>query len=463
MNLIDILQKMKEQNGKRNAYRNKERTITYDELYYIICVNQEKMMNAGIKQGDTVILKEKNQLEFILMFLTLLSLGCYVVPLAYDLNDYELEKAVKATQAKNLLMYQISYDIAAAKINNIIPQRFDEKNSGIYHMTSGSTGSEKFCIRTLDSIIGEGEIYCNTFNCHKEDIILSPAPLNHSYALGAVIFPALLSGACVYTLSGMSPKNVLSVIEECKVSIVILVPVIAKMLCMVRQTYNCSSVRLVLAGAGKVTKQLDERFREKFHIGICGNYGSTETGGLISRAASEDIDSLGSPMPGVYVKVCDENGNELPIGCEGELFVKSKGIMKKYLNGVDNPFDQEGYFGMEDIAVIQENSLVYLKGRKKYFINIGGKKINPIEVENVIHEMSSVKECIVYGVKRNNGDEVVKALVVPEYEVTEKEIRRYCMKKLSVNKIPKQIQFRKEFPRNSAGKIRRQLLIDEDS
>lgn len=449
--------KIRDSYSTRYAYIKNDICITYAELYKLIDVNRKSILEQGINKEDCVILRRKDQLEFIILFLSLLSIGCYIVPVSYDITEFELDKVTKKVMPKTLDDIQVILHCGEVEEEQDSLDFYSGDDCGIYHMTSGSTGEEKYCVRTFHNLYAEAQSYVETGEYSCNDRIISTAPLNHSYALGAVIIPALLSGACVYTLNGLSPVKVMKMVEQEKITVIITVPAIVKMLCLVNRKSDFSTVRMVLAGAGVITEELYKTFMEKFNTHLYGNYGSTETGGLICRLKDGGLQNLGEPMQGVLVKVCDENGECVKDGTEGELYVLSDAMMKGYLFDKSNVFDQDGYFKMGDI-VVKEGNEICLKGRKKLFINVAGKKVNPLEVENVLNEIAAVKECVVCGGTKKNGEEIVKAYIVKQSEISEEEIRLYCRTKLSEIKVPSHIKFVEEIPKNSIGKINRKLL-----
>ena len=339
---------------------------------------------------------------------------------------------------------------------------FNEKSSGILHMTSGSTGKAKFCIRTIDNLTSEGLAFRTKLETSSIDKVLGVPPLYHSYALGAALMTALVSGSCLYTLDKFVPREVLRIVEEDRITILILVPIMAKLLC---STYtssksNLCSLRIALVGAGAITVDIYNSFLSKFGISLQCNYGSTETGGIVTRLKPEPRMSIGKPMEGVQIKIICENGTYVSENMEGELWVKCSSMLSGYYGIQSKCIDDDGYFPMGDIVVMDERGYLYLKGRKKNIINVGGKKVNPYEVEEVLRKIPGMKECVVIGFKKANGEEAVKAIVVSEM-LTEYTIRKYCISVLSDFKVPSIIEFQNRLPRNELGKIRRKDLVTE--
>lgn len=446
---------------ERKAIVFNEESITYEELYRTICSNQSRFLENGIKCGGKVILQTDDQREFCILFLSLLAHGCWVIPVSMDLTHCELEEIIDMTSAvciNNIEIYMKPLTVGLCdKMRGV---NVDGDKCGIYHMTSGSTGKMKLCVRTLNALLSEARSFVRTFSFVSEDKIISCAPLYHSYALGAVILPAMISGACIYAIRKFLPRKVLKIADEYKVTILIMVPIMAESLCKVytNDSYSLLSVRVALVGAGAISVDLYKYFVDKFGIFLMSNYGSTETGGLISRVSALPYHSVGKTMDGVEFKICDDEGNRVSQNQEGELCVKTKGMLEGYYQNEGAIFDSEGFFHMGDLAVYDAEQNIFIKGRKKLMINVGGKKVNPVEIENVIMELDGVKECAVIGVRRGDK-EIVKAFVVLG-AAEKKQVKEFCRERLSQYKVPSVYEFVSELPRLSIGKIDRKKLKD---
>ncbi|SFR87001.1 AMP-binding protein [Anaeromicropila populeti] len=284
-----FLKKIRDDYSTRYAYIKNDICITYAELYKLIDINRKSILELGINKDDCVILQRKDQLEFSILFLSLLSIGCYIVPVSDGITEFELDKVKKKVMPKTIDDIQVMLHCDTIEEEQDLPDFYSGDDCGIYHMTSGSTGEEKYCVRTFNNLYAEAESYVETCAYSYNDRIISTAPLNHSFALGSVIIPALLSGASVYTLNGLSPIRVMKMVPQNKITVIITVPAIVKMFCIVEKQYDFSTIRMVLAGAGVITAELHRMFLEKFHTHLYGNYGSTETGGLICRLNDENI------------------------------------------------------------------------------------------------------------------------------------------------------------------------------
>lgn len=459
MTIIDYIKQYAISSPNTLALKDRTYAITYKELLHCIKQYSFSIKNTICKPNDRVLLMVTNRQKWILVFLSLLYLDCWVVPISNELSKEEkngIREDIKATA--------IITDKSVLSLGKTILEEgrtvYNTKGTGgILHMTSGSTGKPKFCIRTIEGLTAEGISYRETLDIHRDDKILGVPPFYHSYALGAACMAALASGACLYTVNRFIPREILKVSHNEKITIMILVPVMAKLLC---DTYmpdelNLQSLRITLVGAGAISNELYLKFLDKFHIPLLSNYGSTETGGLISRLDATPFNSIGIPMKEVEIKIVNDSSenSSLEVECEqvGELWIKCKGIFTGYLNGDPPPFDENGFFSMGDIVRVDRKGLIYIIGRKKAFINIGGKKVYPTEVEQIILQLAQIKDCVVVGIKKTSGEEAVKAYIVGS-DINEEDIRIFCSSKISSYKIPSVIQFVKELHRNELGKIK---------
>lgn len=460
MKWFDRLETMAAMRPEHIAVEDASGRMTYGQLMSRLRQSQRKLLHEGYHPGMKVIVRSGSQLEFILSFLSLLSVGCWVIPLSTDKSAEEVESLAEAAGA---VVFPKGWFASASWPGDDPEPAFmkpAEEGTGICHLTSGTTDAPKLCIRPLQALVAEGEAYCRTFRLTPEDRMLSPAPMLHSYALGAGLMAALTAGMSIRTVDGFNPRAVLRLVEEHRITCLILVPAMARALgnTYAKRPYDLSSLRVSLVGAGPVTEETYNRFKERFGIALLSNYGSTETGGVISRLEPLPFASIGKPMHGVGIKLADALGGRVNTGEVGELWVKTDSMLSGYVGESSLPLDEEGYFPMGDLALQDSEGYLYIKGRTKLMINVGGKKVNPYEVEELLMTLPGVKECAVVGVPKPNGEEAVKAFIAAESHVTEEMVRKYCYEHLSGYKLPSRIEMVSGLPRNQVGKIKREEL-----
>lgn len=441
--IFDYIEHNAKENPNKLILYTKDVCISNKQLYEMIIYAQN--FYRAKYGGNTVLLKYDTDFNFTLSILILLSLEAWVIPLQNNLTEFEL-----TTLLSNIDYIEFDYEILKnlddkSNINSEFIKP-DGENCGIYHCTSGTTSEYKLCIRTLNSISFEGLSYKDTLCVNSDDNITSLCPLYHSYAFGAAIMLSMVSAATLF-LDKMTPRKILNHVNENKITILLLVPKLAELLTKINTQITLTKMKYVLVGSGVVTDQLNSKFYNKFQINLTGNYGSTETGGLITLLDHTKFPCMGKPMQGVICKIIQSE--DYPEGI-GELYIKTGSMLKGYVNSSEVCFDSEGFFGMGDLAM-NSNGYFYFIDRIKRVIDIGGKKILPSEIEKVIKMLPSIKDCVV--VLLREKDRVLLAAYIEGRESTSEELYKHCSNLLSKNKIPSRFIFADNLPRNSMGKI----------
>jgi len=352
-----------------------------------------------------------------------------------------------------------------SNITNNAKIQIKPDDEAIYLYSTGSTGKPKRVARTHFNLTALADNHTQTVDWTEEDRILFVVPLSHTYAFGNFI-SAVKVGASLYTLSEFNRNKVIDLIEKESITVF---PAVPFMLSVLAETFlpkprDFSSLRLVISAGAPLPKEAFYKFHEKFGIYPRQLYGSTETG-VISINLSDDIvgklDSVGRPVKNVEVVIFREDGSRADTGEVGEIAVKSPSMTTGYYGLPDETEKafRGGYYFTGDFGKIDEEGYIYIVGRKKLFINISGNKVDPREVENLLLQHPKVKEAVVLGVKDKEGNELVKAVIVPKDKTEAREFYEFCKGRISDFKIPRIIEFRDEIPKSPTGKVLRGYLI----
>lgn len=454
MKLFDYLKFYAQTRPNIVAIDNGQRAVTYRELWMLIIKNKKKLEKEKLS-GSKVIIDSKDQLKFAIAFLSLLAGNVWVVPIIDDMTEIQVATLCSEYNIKQKLSIDFfQTEVEDVDLDNKLPQELIGQVSGINHMTSGTTGRPKLCIRTASDLCQEGEAYGSVLDLKPDDRIMSLSPIGHSYSLGAGLMTAIVSGISLFVTDHFKPRQAIQKIQVWNPSIIIAVPIMIKLISTswIESTCHFENLRIALVGAGPLDLEFQEKFKERFGIYTSSNYGSTETGGIITRIGVGYSTSIGVPMPGVMIKLLDNNNKEVGIEQEGRVFVKVPYGMKGYVNMMTEEIFQDGYLAMGDIMYRGKNGEYYITGRIKNLINVGGKKVNPVEVEQVLYKHPDIIDCYVYGKNKNNGEEAVTALVVA-HSCSETDIRQFLKQFLKSYQIPSEILFQSEINRNSVGKV----------
>ena len=230
-----------------------------------------------------------------------------------------------------------------------------------------------------------------------------------------------------------------------------------------RRPVDFSTLRYCFCSSAPLRADTWNRFHERFGLCVRQLYGTTETGTIalnLDEPPEAYIESVGRPIDGVSVEIFSKE--KQPLGAEevDEIGIKSPAATSEYPGLMEESRQafRGGYFFPGDIGRKDFDGRVYLLGRKSFFINRGGYKVNPYELEELIDLHPKVRESVVVGVETRYGDEIVKAIVVPSGDCEEREIVEHCRGKVADFKIPSVVEFRSELPKSVTGKVQRKGL-----
>ena len=456
MKLFELLSEYARLNPDSVAFVDDTRSVTYSHLWRLIRDNRCLLIEKGF-QNQAVAYKIESQIKFAIDFLCLTAAGCWVIPISSDVSE---------NTYKNLMVaHGISLEIDSSFLpddhSNQSYESFDqdEDSCGIYHLTSGSTGEPKLCVRGLTALKEEGITYQHLFSLQTSKIA-SLSPIYHSFALGAAYMAAIISGGSVYLFDKFITRKAVDVIGTWQANIVVAVPIMIRAITAVSllKEYDFSKLSIVLVGTGNVPAETKVAIKERFGVFVSSNYGSTETGGFISRLTENPAESVGREMDGTEIKLVHQGGREAKIGEEGEAYVKCNYMMSRYLGGGAETFDKDGFFPIGDIMTKDTDGFYYIIGRIKNLINIGGKKVNPKEVEDALLRYPRIRDCIVCKAMRTSDQEIVKAIIAGE-GLDETNLRAYLRQELADYKVPSLIEFVDSIDRNTLGKFVKQGAI----
>ena len=232
-------------------------------------------------------------------------------------------------------------------------------------------------------------------------------------------------------------------------------------------TVNWKNLKVSLGGGMAVQAAVAKLWLEKTGCPICEGYGLSETSPSASCNPTTSIEftgTIGVPLPSTYMKLLDDEGNEVPLGQHGEIAIKGPQVMAGYWQRPDETakvMTPDGFFKSGDIGVADERGYFKIVDRKKDMVLVSGFNVYPNEVEDVVAGLEGVLECAVVGVPDERTGEAVKLVIVRKNpELTEAQVRDYCRANLTGYKQPKVIEFRTDLPKTTVGKILRRELRD---
>ena len=307
-------------------------------------------------------------------------------------------------------------------------------------------------------------------NMISDDNVFTLPKLHHSYGLIGGALAPLVVGATLYIRSRYSPVDMYYDLIREPITLLFAVPFMySQLIDVVKQRKNRESKNINLADKTKLrycfsaganlSQEVQDAFYELFSIPICIDYGSTENGVIcLNLRPLEKKGSVGKIITNSKLMILNEDGKKVLPKETGEIVVSSPNRSRKYAypNELNDSAFKNGLYYTGDLGYIDEEEYVYLKGKKGRIINVAGKKIDPIEIEEVINMIDGIKECIVVGENNEAKGQELKAYVVADTRKVEREvIIKHCNSKLSAYKVPKKYEFINKIPRNSNGKVLR--------
>ena len=500
------LVKIVNQYPKKTAIVYDKLKISYQELYARVKHLSDRFRAIGIGQGDCIALILPNCPQFAIAFYAAAKLNAIALPINPLLKEDELSHYIIDSNTSAIITDSPRGDISRRIISKLdkkveliilddtcsFSREADKlispesilpfKGDVLYQYSSGSTGRPKRVCRTQENLDREIINFTETIKISSTDNILCVVPLYHAHGLGNCLLAAICNGATLVILEQASPQGttievpfvfrcsrVLELIEKEKVTILPAVPYIFDTLAETPadDQVDVSTLKLCFSAGNSFSKTIFDKFFQRFGIFVRQLYGCTEAGSIainLGETSKELYNSVGLPLKNVYIKIVNDQGEELPTGVVGEVIVKSEALARGYCKRpeLNQQVFKDGLFLTGDLGKKDEVGRVYLTSRKKLFIDSGGHKVDPLEIEDILITHRQIKEAVVLGIKGSYAREIIKAVIVPQNRdfCDEKDILSYCRDKLADFKVPKIIEFRNEIPKNKLGKVLRKNLID---
>ncbi len=343
----------------------------------------------------------------------------------------------------------------------------DELASLLY--SSGTTGVPKGIMLSHGNLLSNGQSLVKFWGVSDRDVLLHALPIFHVHGLFVALSCVFLSGASMRWLKGFDLQQALT--ELPRSTVMMGVPTYYTRLLSSAEfgADHCQNMRLFISGSAPLLEETFNDFETLTGQRILERYGMTETGMNTSNPLNgvRKAGTVGPALPGVEVRVVDEAGNILEQGEIGNLQVRGANVFKGYWKMPDKTaedFTADGFFNTGDKASIDADHYVAIVGRAKDMVITGGLNVYPKEIELIVDELPGVKESAVIGVAHPDFGEGVVAVVVAKPGETphEADIIAALKEQISGFKVPKRVIVRAELPRNTMGKVQKNVLREEN-
>lgn len=449
----------------------------------------------GLVKGDRVALQVEKSPEALAIYLACLRGGFVFLPMntAYRLDEVDYlvgnaepalvicdpaaEEGIREIAARHATPHVLTLDTeaqgslteASRRVRNIVPPaQLAAHDLAAILYTSGTTGKPKGAMLSQGNLASNGLALRDAWRFTESDVLLHALPIFHAHGLFVACHCALLAGARMIWLGKFDRDLVLKHLP--RATTFMGVPTFYTRL-LAGDDFNAALVkhmRLFTSGSAPLLAETFEEFRARTGHAILERYGMTETGMNTSNPYDGErrAGTVGFPLPGTEVRVMSDDGRLLGAGEVGGLQVRGPNVFSGYWRMPEKSaeeFAEGGWFKTGDIAMIDADGYVHLVGRAKDLIISGGFNVYPKEIEELIDDMPEVLESAIVGVPHADFGEAGVAVVVlrPGRTLDEAELISRVKAKLANYKVPKRAFFVESLPRNTMGKVQKNLLRDE--
>lgn len=465
----------------RPAVRATDGALTFAELYAAADRTAVALARAGLPEGSFVGYAAENALGFVPTVLALWRHGAGVGLLSTKYGPSELASIARGARPLAIVLdaglaegwgrtlgwrsVTVERPLPARQLALLLPRSSGAvpgaPEAAVVKFTSGSTAEPKGVVLRADNVLAEARSVARTLELRPGDQILAPVPLFHSYGFDLGLLGMLVSGATLVLPDVFIARRLIAELGGGSISVLLGVPSVYRTFVdtALSSVPTLSKVRYLLSCTAPLPPSLILAFHERFGAPICQHYGSSEAGAVATHvpgAVLGRLDSVGRAQADVTITIVGDNGRALPPGTEGEVVVQSPAVASGYVMGA--PSASALYGGrcrMGDTGVLDADGFLRVRGRKDELINVGGLKVSPLEVQQVLERHPHVREAAVVGIPgAAEGEQVVCAVVVLRHRAAEAELIEWCREQLAEYKVPRRIDIQDELPRGPTGKVR---------
>jgi long-chain acyl-CoA synthetase len=497
--LVELLENAAESLGGHAAVVCGDERIDYGELAERVARLGHGLAARGVGPGDPVALVMRDTPAFVVGFLAVAALQGRIVPLNPHFKEAELAFCLRDCGVRAIIADAdkagLCRDLVSAEDGGVEVIAAGDAGPGattvegliaahpamsfesappdddvVLQYSAGCTGGAKQVPRTHAQLRAEADSLVASLGLTSSDVLLSTIPLFHSYGMGTCMLAALAGGVTHVILEDAHPfvlrrDHALAVAARERVTVLPAVPFILRLLADAPGDGDLSAVRLCFSAAAALPRPTFDVFLDRFGVPIRQLYGSTEAGAVTANVDDDPAAtwrSVGRPLAGVEIEVLDEGGAPAEPGHIGEVAVRSPAVTRGYtgLDDLNRSTFRDGTFHTNDRGRLDEEGRLHLTGRKRVLIDVKGDKVDPVEIEDVLAVHPRVREVAVVGVATGvQGEDIIKAVVVPDGGCQERELIRFARERLSNYKTPQMVEFRDEIPKSPSGEVLRKYLV----
>lgn len=471
------------------AVVDRKKIFTYRDLRQAVDICRNNLYAAGLRRGDRIAIFSRKTVNYIVSYMAISSLGAIVVPINIQLSVRETAYILKSSGCTFLLTFQPfdwtekeytkefigtlkQFDIEKCSISTgaspapLLPTYFKASEPYIIIYTSGTTGSPKGAVLSHHNVTCNAHQIQEVLHITRNDRILCILPMYHCFCLCTAIMNPLLVGAAIVLFDSYTLKDVVKCIRDYELTVVYLVPSICTVLIQTATKEDLASVRYTILGGTTLPLHIIEVFEAKFGLSIIEGYGLSEASPVVAVNPPDHVKagSIGLPLPGIKVRIVDEDGYDVPNGTSGQLIVQGENVMQGYWNqpGATAEALRGGWLYTGDIAIRDADNYLHIVDRIKEMIISMGENIYPREIEEVLYQYPGIKEGAVIGIPDPVRGQVgcCYYTTTNDTDISLHDLKKFLQENLALFKVPKKYYKISEMPRMASGKIAKLALKD---
>lgn len=493
-NIADFLRQSAGRHPESACIIDGDRTFTWREVDDAASAVAAGLVARGLHPGDRMGLLLGNSQEFVIAYYGAARAGLVVVPLNPAYTSAEIAVLLADCGAHLLLVSAATESVgrdatvalpgcevvsvassdwaalletgAAAPVADAV---LADDALALLLFTAGTSGRPKGAMLTHAALRANVEMVLALTDppaVVDSDIVLIVLPMFHVYGLNTALGTAMAAGATCVLSDRFDPVDSLATIATRGVTTIAGAPAMYQAWCRTPGlSDSMSTVRLLSSGGAPLPPKVFAAFAELTGLGIFEGYGMTETAPVVATtlvSGRPKAGSVGRPLPGLEIRLVDDDGEDADEGDPGEVWVRGPSVFRGYWpDGAGGP-DAEGWFRSGDVAYADEEGDLHVVDRRREVILVNGFNVYPREIELVIDDLHGVAECAVVGVADDVTGEAVTALVVPRegHELTAEQVSEHCATRLARFKCPTVIRMVAALPHSATGKVAKGRLRD---
>jgi acyl-CoA synthetase (AMP-forming)/AMP-acid ligase II len=483
--LLEALARNVTERGEHPFILHAGRRVSYADFDHQTNRAAHALIGLGVEKGDRVTLALGNSVDYLIAAFGVLKSGGVMHPVNPALGASELSYVLGHAEPRVAITIDPKLPVpascrlagfgptpAGADLDALMRQGADTRpaitlgpddpSSLLY--TSGTTGNPKGVVFTHGSSGIGGRHFIDALGLTRDDIILAVTPLFHGNAWGAVQ-TALHAGGSVAFPTAFHASEFWPLVHESGATVLYTLGTILAMLLSrpPSEEERTSRLRVILGlGSAPVRDRVIARFGVQ-HIAEC--FGSTDAGVVTITPLGQAWrpGSCGPPVPGVTLRIVDDDGHALAPRRPGEITVRSPARMKEYFRDPDETARalRDGWFLTGDLGYLDEDGWLYFVDRKRDIIRRGGENVSSVLIEKTLREHPKVLEAAVVGVPDPVLGQEIKAFIVPRAEVSAEELHAFATERLARFQVPRLWEFRESLPKTATQRVEKYKLREE--